>query len=100
MMAGAAGATGNVWSAVFYYPLAVADRAISVGKLCLASKAIEIAGTVLTEILFTLRHTATAATDVAAEAGQAVRYGFAFQAAARVTAMMAGSTKYIPFLLM
>jgi hypothetical protein len=87
-------------AAVMYYPLAVVDRMISIGKVCVASQLVHQVGIVLNETLYTIRHTATAATDVAEQAGEVVRYGVIFQAAARLTTMLASTSKYVPFMLM
>ena len=109
MFFGAAGEAGKtdgvssgsgVWRTVLFLPFAVVDRAISLAKICVASQAIVTTGDVLTQLLHTVRHTTEQAGDVVQEMGVAVRYGFAYHAAARLTSMLASSARYAPFLLM
>jgi len=96
MVSGAAAGAGRwagVTSAVFYYPLAVADRVINAARVCVAFRFVEVAGDVLAEVLHTVRHTADSANDVAHTAGETLKWTIGIDAAARLTAFAAAAAQ-------
>lgn len=102
MHLGAAGAIGTgKWcsgssiGAVLSFPLQVVDRAVSVGYVLVASQALTVFSDVMNDVLFTVRHTATAATDVAQEAGTAFKYSAVFQTITRMAQTMTQATNVI-----
>jgi hypothetical protein len=97
--AGAVGKWAGIMNAVFHYPLAVADRVISAARVCVAIRAVEVAGEVLTEVFYTLRHTADAAANVADTAGDTLKWTLGMETAARMTAFLVAGAKTMPFLL-